>query len=164
MLVAAGSLALFPPVKNSVGAFVSRDLGIDKAKVDLKADKELYAWARTQTPKDALFFYGSPLFRYRAQRSITHALGDLINHRESRYVEIFRRYYRLEKAFEDPVTLISQARALQANYLVVEKSKNICLNLLLRFENEKYLVYQLPSPDPEAVQPRHQQPVGGDDL
>jgi hypothetical protein len=79
-------------------------------------------------------------------------------------VEIFRRYYRLEKAFEDPVTLISQARALQANYLVVEKSKNICLNLLLRFTNEKYLVYQLPSPDPEAVQPRHQQPVGGDDL
>ena len=143
-LVGAGSLVFFPSVKHGVGAFVGRDLGVGKAKVDLSADEELYAWARTQTPKDSLFFYGSPLFRYRAQRSITHALGDLINHREARYVEIFRRYHRLEKAFEDPATLIREAEALQANYIVVEKSRQICLPLPLIFENKKYLVYQLP--------------------
>ncbi len=153
-LVGAGSLALFPSVKNSFGTFVGRDLGVGKSKVDLRADEELYAWARTQTPKDSLFFYGSPLFRYRAQRSITHALGDLINHREARYVEIFRRYHRLEKAFEDPATLIREAKALQANYIVVEKSRQICLSLKLVFKNEKYLVYQLPPHDPETDPPR----------
>jgi hypothetical protein len=153
LLVPAGSLLLFPSVKNSVGAFVSRDFGSGKAKVDLSADQELYTWARTQTPKDSLFFYGSPLFRFRAQRSITHALGDLINHREARYVEIFRRYHRLEKAFQDPVVLLSEAKALEADYIVVEKSKQICLPLPLLFQNKKYLVYQLPSLDSEKAQP-----------
>jgi hypothetical protein len=161
LLLAAGSLVMFPSVKQHVGAFVGRDLGVDKAKVDLRADQELYNWARTQTPKDSLFFYGSPLFRYQAQRSITHALGDLINHRESRYVEIFRRYHRLEEAFRDPVVLMREAKALQADYLVVEKSKGICLNLSLPFQNEKYLVYQLPPPDSETLQPRPSTPCGG---
>ena len=73
-LISAGGLLFFPSVKKRVGAFVVRDLGLDKANLDLPADEELYTWARTQTPKDSLFFYGSPLFRYRAQRSITHAL------------------------------------------------------------------------------------------
>ena len=154
LLVGAGTLVFFPSVKHGVGAFVGRDFGVGKTKVDLSADAELYVWAKTQTPKDSLFFYGSPLFRYRAQRSITHALGDLINHREARYVEIFRRYHRLEKAFEDPATLIREAEAFQANYIVVEKSRRICLPLPLIFENTKYLVYHLPPDDPGTVQPR----------
>jgi hypothetical protein len=143
LLVSASGLVFVPDVKKGMATWVKRDLGIGKPKLDFRAEEELYLWARTQTPKDSLFFYGSPLFRYRAQRSITHALGDLINHREARYVEIFQRYHRLEKAFEDPVQLLQEARALQANYLVVEKSRHLCLPLTLLFENDKYLVYQL---------------------
>ena len=30
--------------------------------LDLQADEELYTWARTQTPKESLVYYGSPLF------------------------------------------------------------------------------------------------------
>jgi hypothetical protein len=145
-LVGASSLVFFPSVKKGVWAFMGRDLEIGKSRLDVRADEELYLWARTQTPKDSLFFYGSPLFRYRAQRSITHALGDLINHREARYVEIFQRYHRLEKAFENPATLLREARILQANYLLVEKSRHLFLPLTLIFENDKYLVYQL-TPD-----------------
>lgn len=154
ILLGAGSLALFPSIQYGIGAWVRRDLRVGQTKLDLQADNELYAWAKTQTPKDALFFYGSPLFRFRAQRSITHALGDLINHRESRYVEIFHRYHRLEKAFQDPATLVREATALQVNYLVVEKNRQICLLLPVVFHNEKYFVYQLTAHHSETVQPR----------
>ncbi len=112
VLTSLGSFILIPRVKHVVGAYAFRDLDVHQAKVDLTSDEELYTWARTQTPKDSLFFYGSPLFRYRAQRSITHARGDLINHREARYVEIFRRYERLEKAYKDPAELIQAASSL----------------------------------------------------
>jgi hypothetical protein len=161
VLVGLGSFILFPAVKHDVGAYAFRDLGVHQARVDLTADEELYTWARTQTPKDSLFFYGSPLFRYRAQRSITHARGDLINHREPRYVEIFRRYERLEKAYREPAELIQAAKALQANYLVVEKSRGICLNLPLVFNNNKYLVYELSPYIPESLPPRPTKPSGG---
>ncbi len=151
--MSAGGLIFFPSVKKGVGTFVVRDLGLEKSTLDLHADEELYTWARTQTPKDSLFYYGSPLFRYRAQRSITHAL-DLLSHREARYVEIYKRYNRLEKAYEDPVRLLQEARSLQANYLVVEKSRNLCLPLTLVFENNKYLVYQLSPELAEKVPPQ----------
>lgn len=154
VLVGLGSFILIPAVRHGVGAYAFRDLGVHQARVDLTSDEELYTWARTQTPKDALFFFDSPLFRYRAQRSITHARGDLINHREPRYVEIFRRYERLEKAYKDPAELIQAAKDLQANYLVVEKSRGICLNLPLVFNNEKYLVYKLSPYIPEPVPAR----------
>ena len=142
LLMSAGGLIFFPAVKKEVGTYVVRDLELGKSHLDLHADEELYTWARTQTPKESLFYYGSPLFRYRAQRSITHAL-DLLSHREPRYVEIYKRYNRLEKAYEDPDQLLREARSLHANYLVVEKSRHLCLPLTLLFENNKYLVYQL---------------------
>jgi hypothetical protein len=160
-LAGVGSIILVPTVHQEVGAFACRDLGIYQAPVDLTPDEELYSWARTQTPKNSLFFYGSPLFRYRAQRSITHARGDLINHREPRYVEIFRRYERLEKAYENPAALVKAAAALQANYIVVEKSRPVCLNLPVAFNNSKYLVYQLSPYIPEPAPPRSTKQSGG---
>lgn len=143
LLVGAVGSATLPGVRQNLGGYLVQSLGVSQARLDLSADEALYAWARTQTPKDALFFYGNPLFRFRAQRSITHALGDLINHREARYVEIFQRHYRLEKAYEDPSRLLGKARALQADYIVVEKSRKICLALPIIYENPKYLVYKL---------------------
>lgn len=145
VLVVLG-LALWPGLRHGLALTWSRDLGLHRAAVDPRPDDELFQWARTQTPKDALFFHGSPLFRFRAERSITHALGDLINHREARYVEIFRRYQRLEQAFGDPATLLTEAQKLQADYLIVAKSRPVRLLLPVVFENDRYLVYQLRQP------------------
>jgi len=143
VLLAVLGLTLWPGLLQGLTLTLSRDLGLHRPAIDLRPDDELFQWARTQTPQDALFFHGAPLFRLRAQRSITHALGDLINHREARYVEIFRRYHRLEQAFADPATLLAEAQKLQADYLVVAKSRPVRLPLPVVFENDRYLVYQL---------------------
>ncbi|MGQ9922294.1 MAG: hypothetical protein ACUVRZ_13345, partial [Desulfobacca sp.] len=147
-LLALLALACWPELRQSLSLSVSLDLGLHRAAVDFRPDEELFQWARTQTPRDSLFFHGSPLFRLRAARSITHALGDLINHREARYVEIFRRYQRLEQAFGDPATLLAETQKLQADYLVVAKSRPVRLPLPVVFENDRYLVYQLRQPLP----------------
>ncbi len=144
LLVLVGAvLALSPGTRHSLTAALSRACGWQRFSLDLRAEQELFAWARTQTPKDALFFHGSPLFRFRAQRSITHALGDLINHREARYVEIFRRYHRLERAFDDPQMLLQEARRLGADYIVVAKNRPTRLPLPIVFENQGFVVYRL---------------------
>ena len=85
--------------------------GLGKSSLDLPADEELYTLGQNPNPKDSFFFYGSPLFRYRSQRSITHAL-DLLNHSEARYVEIYRRYNRLEKAYREPCRPAAGGREL----------------------------------------------------
>ena len=103
----------------------------------------LYEWAKKETPLDALFFYNSPEFRFHGQRSITHALGDMINHRDSRYVEIYKRYYELEKAYAEEDLLVKAARRLQVDYIVVEKNWPIRLYFPTVYENQKYLVYQV---------------------
>jgi hypothetical protein len=127
-----------------------------KLPADHGADDELYAWARQDTPKDALFYYGSALFRYQGQRSITHSLADLINHRDSRYVGFYRRYRTLEAAFADPELLAREARDLNADYIVLEKKRPVRLYFPLSFENQKYLVYQIPymemTPSPQSPQ------------
>ncbi len=143
ILLAVLGLALWPGLRQGLALTLGRDLGLHRAPVDIQPDNELFHWARTQTPPDALFFHSSPLFRFRAQRSITHALGDLINHREARYLEIFRRYHRLEQALADPETLLPQAQKLQADYVVVAKNRPLRLPLPVVFENDRYLVYRL---------------------
>lgn len=144
LLLVSVSLALGPQLRGAGWTALRRDLPWYRAPVDLRPDEELYAWARTKTPKDALFYYGSPLFRFRAQRSITHAQGDLINHREARYVEIFRRYQRLEQAYADPAHLARLAQELRVDYVVIPKTRGVRLPYPLVFENERYLVYHCP--------------------
>ncbi len=144
LLLASVSLAIWPQLRTDVWTALRRDLPWPRATVDLRPEEELYAWARDNTPKDALFYYGSPLFRFRAQRSITHAQGDLINHREARYVEIFRRYQRLEQAYAEAGQLARLAQELQADYVVIPKTRPVRLPYPLVFENERYLVYHCP--------------------
>jgi hypothetical protein len=110
---------------------------------DATPDMALYEWAKKETPVDALFFYNSPEFRFHGQRSITHALGDMINHRDSRYVEIYKRYYELEKAYSEKELLVNTARRLQVDYIVVEKNWPIRLYFPIVYENQKYLVYEV---------------------
>ena len=110
---------------------------------DATPEMGLYEWAKKETPVDSLFFYNSPEFRFHGQRSITHALGDMINHRDSRYIEIYKRYYELEKAYAEKELLVNTARRLQVDYIVVEKNWPIRLYFPTVYENQKYLVYQV---------------------
>jgi hypothetical protein len=143
-LVGLGVLLLTPTSRHKFWQNL-RERGLySKAPVDLKEDEALFAWARSNTPKDALFYHGSALFRYRGQRSITYSLADLINHRDSRYVDFYRRYRRLEKAYEAPAELALEARRLAADYLVLEKRRPVRLYFPISFENQKYLVYRVP--------------------
>ena len=127
----------------------ARGLAI-RTPADLKADEALFAWALSHTPKDALFFHNSAAFRYWGHRSITHSKADLINYRDPRFVDFYRRYQEFENSYATPESLAR--RALQVDFIVVEKSRPVRLRFPLAFENDKYLVYQTgkgcPNPPP----------------
>jgi hypothetical protein len=107
---------------------------------DLNVDAALYAWARSHTPKDALFFTNSAAFRYQAQRSITHSQADLINYRDRRFVDFFHHYQNLEEVYGSPQALARLASGV--DFIVVEKTRRVRLRFPVVFENHKYLVYQ----------------------
>ncbi len=110
-----------------------------------QAEEELANWAREHTPKEALFYHDSPLFRYLSRRSITHAYptsGETGNYRTTAMVELYLRSLRLEAALQNPETLAREARLLQADYIVTDKLKSARLRFPLVYENDKYLVYQ----------------------
>ncbi|MBM4286965.1 MAG: hypothetical protein FJ135_02240 [Deltaproteobacteria bacterium] len=112
---------------------------------ELQAEEELASWARRHTDKQALFYHSSPLFRYLAKRSITHAYttaGEAANYRTITMVETYHRNLRLKSALDDPAALIHQARQLQVDYIVVDKDKPTRLHFPIIYENQKYLVYQ----------------------
>jgi len=112
----------------------------------LEAEKELAAWARQHTPKDALFYHQSAFFRYQARRSITHGhptWGETGNYRTTNMVNLYRRSLKLNAAYQDPQALLQEAAAAGADYLVVEREKNLPLNLPVVFENSRFIVYRL---------------------
>ncbi|MDP3183402.1 MAG: hypothetical protein Q8M54_11380 [Desulfobaccales bacterium] len=127
----------------------ARGLAI-RTPADLKADEPLFAWALSHTPRDALFYHNSAAFRYRGQRSITHSQADLINYRDHRFVDFYRRYQEFEKSYATPQSLARKAQ--EVDFIVVEKSRPVRLRFPLAFENDKYLVYQTSKrcPDPPA--------------
>jgi hypothetical protein len=111
----------------------------------LEAEKELAAWAREHTPKDALFYHQSAFFRYQARRSITHGhptWGETGNYRTTNMVNFYRRSLQLNAAYGDPQTLLQEAATLGADYLVVAREKNLRLDLPVVFANNKFIVYR----------------------
>ncbi len=106
---------------------------------------ELAAWARENTPKEALFFHGSPLFRYLSRRSITHSNKDLGNYYDpKKMVELYHRYHYLQGLPASPEQLVAAARSLGADYLVIKKNPPVCLPFTVVFETTHYFVFQLP--------------------
>ena len=124
---------------------------------------ELSAWAREKTPGDALFFFGHPgpnlmraidaEFRFRAQRSITHAWKDIgiAYYVRGRLVAFHDRYHALARARRDPVTLLSCARALGTDYVVL--SSDAALGMPIAYRNETYTVYRMSGQAAEASRP-----------
>jgi len=105
---------------------------------------QLYAWARAQTSKDALFFFPDLAFRYYARRSITHAWKDLsaaIYTRGRLHAE-WTRFSRYEHARRDPTTLVELARAERIDYIVRYRDE-ATLPLPVAYENWGYLVYRV---------------------
>ncbi len=155
LLGLAGLLSYPSSLKMLWQGLKTRGLAI-RAPADLKADEALFAWALSHTPKDALFYHNSAAFRYRGQRSITHSQADLINYRDRRFVDFYRRYQEFEKSYAIPQSLAR--RAPQVDFIVVEKSWPVRLRFPLAFENEKYLVYQTSKRCPKPPAPGNIEP------
>jgi hypothetical protein len=108
------------------------------------AATELYAWARTQTPKDALFFHPDLAFRYYARRSITHAWKDLSAaiYTRGRLFAEWRRFREYENASWDLNVLVAVSRRDQIDFIVrtVDKPGPPLPEV---FRNAKYIVYRV---------------------
>lgn len=116
--------------------------------------RALTTWAREQTPEQSLFFFGHPgnipivaregQFRFHAQRSITHSWKDIgvAYYVRGRMVEFHERYHALERARRDPVKLLSCARALGADYVVLGSAATEP-GLPVAYRNPTYTVYQM---------------------
>ena len=114
---------------------------------------DLSAWARQKTAADALFFFGHPgpsliratdaEFRFRAERSLTHSWKDIgvAYYSRVRLVEFHERYHALERARRDPVKLLSCARSLGTDYVVLSADEH--LGLPVAYRNSTYAVYRL---------------------
>jgi hypothetical protein len=123
---------------------------------DHQEDAALYAWARTHTPPEALFYTDSAALRYWGQRSITHSQADLINYRDQRFVDFYRRYQEFDKAYDTAATLARKGRG--ADFIVVEKRRPVRLRFSVVFENDKYLVYQVGKRLPDSQTPENTSP------
>lgn len=118
---------------------------------DRIARQELYDWARSNTPTDALFYYDSLEFRYRAQRSITHAWKDLglAYYSQRRAVAFYRRFKSFEQGYGNPSLLLARAQEAGADYVVLEARRDLRLGLPIVFDNGRFTVYQY-SPGPAS--------------
>jgi hypothetical protein len=114
---------------------------------------DLSAWARGASAPDSLFFFGPPTrgiasdaeFRFRAQRSITHAWKDIgiAYYSRVRLVAFHDRYYALDGARKDATKLLACTRALGADYVVLSREEH--LDLPVVYWNPTYTVYRLSS-------------------
>jgi len=104
---------------------------------------ELCDWARTYTDVDSLFYHGTPEFRFRAQRSITHAWKDLgaAYYQGGRMVEFYDRYNELESSLYEVSSLLAQAEKYEVDYIVTAFSQSQPI-LPVAFSNSTYTVYR----------------------
>ena len=106
----------------------------------------LYAWARTESAVDALFYYNSLDFRYGAQRSITHAWKDLglAYYGRVNLVPYARRIVDFDAGYRDPDVMLALAKAENVDYIILEPIVGFSLELPIAYRNASYTVYALP--------------------
>lgn len=104
----------------------------------------LFAWARSETDIDSLFYYDSLEFRHRAQRSLTHSWKDLgiAYYSQSLLIPFHERYQKLQAGYEDVTLLLSYATEYDVNYIIIESKYNLILDLPVAFKNNSYTVYE----------------------
>ena len=103
---------------------------------------ELYSWANTQTPIDALFYHDSLEFRFRAQRSITHCWKDLgfAYYSGAKLPSFYRRIQEFASGYSDEGVLIRNATKVGADYVILEGRSRMSPDLPLAFSNSAYRV------------------------
>lgn len=140
-LCAAAVLLVLYPVRREVIPRVASFSTQERQR--LADDRDLYAWAQTRTSRDSLFYYDSLPFRLYARRSITHAWKDLgiAYYSQTRLLEFKRRFEEMQAAYPDPDGLISKARQLHADYIVVDAVRRVSLTLPVVFRNDSHTVY-----------------------
>ncbi len=118
---------------------------IDEAARYAQDDLTLYEWALAESDVDALFYFNSLEFRFRAQRSITHSWKDLAlaYYSRTQLVPFYKRYLFLEDMYRDSEILKRTAIEYEADYLIIEGRNNIFTNLSTVYENDSYTVYKV---------------------
>ena len=112
------------------------------------SSRELYAWAQSDTPIDALFYWchlegrAEMYFRAKAQRSITHSWKDLGHtiYERAHLVAFYDRYRRLTDACSARETAMTMARELKADYILTPSGLGE-VGTALCFKNAEYAVY-----------------------
>ncbi|MCL4302811.1 MAG: hypothetical protein KJ077_44395 [Anaerolineae bacterium] len=117
------------------------DYGLPSDRPDSLA---LYAWARTQTEPKALFYFNDRQyeFRFLAQRAVTHSWKDVGGgyYTPPLAIEYYRRFQKLEAAYENPDQLLACAQAYGVDYIITKPEQN-SLDLPVAYANELYRVY-----------------------
>jgi hypothetical protein len=112
------------------------------------SSRELYAWAQSNTPIDALFYWchlegrAEMYFRAKAQRSITHSWKDLGHaiYERAHLVAFYDRYRRLTDACSTRETATTMAQELKADYILTPSGLGE-VGTALCFKNAEYAVY-----------------------
>ncbi len=114
---------------------------------DEAALARLAAWARANTPRDALFHFDNLEFRLEARRGLTVCWkdGGTFSHSDPRkLIEWWRRYEQQQQALASgsPSKVVGLARRLGADYLVLPGFAQAA-RLPVAYRNDWFVVYAL---------------------
>ena len=111
---------------------------------DYSASTAFYQWAKQDTDEKALFYFNDREYEFRAfaTRAVTHSWKDVGGgyYTPPLAIEYFRRYQKLEEAYQDSARLLACAEAYGVDYIVAKEGQP-SLALPVAFANELYLVY-----------------------
>ena len=110
-------------------------------------EQDLYAWARANSPREAIFYTDAFAMRFFGQRAITHSTKDwgTAYYRRDGLVAIAERWLALRSAYAEAEQLLREAEAVGADYIYIQKDVALRLDRPVLYSNNTFIVY--------AVQP-----------
>jgi hypothetical protein len=116
---------------------------------------EMAEWVKDTTPIDSIFYlddfagsFDNNIFRYHAERSVTHARKDqsIAYMLQYPYVDVVNRDRDLQAGFESLDALTERADEYGADYVVLhgDQRAELSPSWPIVYQNDYYTVYQLP--------------------
>ncbi len=118
-------------------------------------DQDLYAWTKTHTKPDALFFWCEfgPIttlhFRLKAERSLTHNWRDLNQrtYNPGTLVTQYEHYRQYERACRtNPLTALAKAKEAGADFILAPRNFAVEFESTSCFLNDRYAVFPVQAP------------------